>query len=279
MRFPVLKVACPDRSGLVNAVTETLMRFGANIVRNDEFVDRLNGGFYMRTAFEKVPDGDFAAVEKAVRQVLPDQAVVALIRPEPKEIVLLATKEYHCVGDLLLRHHFGELNARIRAVIANHDVLRDLAARFDIPFHHVPHEGVDRNAHEAAVFKLVDSYAPHYVVLAKYMRILGAATVGRYAGRILNIHHSFLPAFVGAKPYHQAYARGVKMIGATAHFVTGDLDEGPIIAQEVIPVDHASDPAAMAQAGREVEARTLAAALKTVLDDRVFIAGNKTVVF
>lgn len=279
MSFPVLKVKCADRPGLVKTITEALMRYDANIVRNDEFVDRLSGEFFMRTVFENVEAAKFQHIERDILKGLPDGAEVALMRPYPKKIVILATKEYHCVGDMLLRHHFGELNASIAAIISNHDVLNDLAARFDIPFHCVPHENRSREDHEAEIVRLIDGYDVDYIILAKYMRVLSAAAVTKYAKKIINIHHSFLPAFVGAKPYHQAYERGVKMIGATAHFVTNELDEGPIIAQDVISVGHMFDPKAMSQAGREVETRTLASALKLVFDDRVFVTGNKTVVF
>jgi formyltetrahydrofolate deformylase len=163
--------------------------------------------------------------------------------------------------------------------VGNHPTLAPLAARFGVPFHHVGHAGVGREDHEAAVAEAVDGYAPEFLVLAKYMRVLSPAFVARYEGRIINIHHSFLPAFSGANPYRQAFDRGVKIIGATAHFVTAELDEGPIIAQSVIPVDHSHSPAAMAQAGRDVEKIVLARALTWVFEERVFLVGNRTIVF
>jgi formyltetrahydrofolate deformylase len=165
------------------------------------------------------------------------------------------------------------------AVAGNHATLGPLAERFDVPFHHVPHEGLERAAHEQAVVEVIDSYAPEFVVLAKYMRVLTPAFVARYRGRIINIHHSFLPAFIGASPYRQAFERGVKIIGATAHFVTDSLDEGPIIAQAVTPVDHTHTAADMAQAGRDVEKVVLARALRLVFEERVLVSGNRTVIF
>ena len=173
----------------------------------------------------------------------------------------------------------GELPGRIVAVVANHDDLRSLVERFGVPFHHVPHEGLSREAHEAAVVSAIDGHAPEYVVLARYMRVLSAAAIARYPDRIVNIHHSFLPAFAGASPYRQAFARGVKLIGATAHFVTEELDAGPIIAQDVTTVDHTDTPERMAQAGRNVEKLVLARAVRLVLEERVFLHGGRTVVF
>jgi formyltetrahydrofolate deformylase len=168
---------------------------------------------------------------------------------------------------------------QIEAVVANHDCLGGLVERFDVPFHHVPHEGISREDHEAALFGEIRKYSPEYVVLARYMRVLSAAAIGHYADRIVNIHHSFLPAFAGASPYKQAHERGVKLIGATAHFVTAELDAGPIIAQDVIPVSHADTPQRMAQSGRDVEKLVLARAVRLVAEERVFLHGRRTVVF
>jgi len=179
----------------------------------------------------------------------------------------------------LIRHEAGELDADIEAVIANHDVLEQLVRRFDIPFFHLPTEGLTREEHEENIMKLIDEQEFDYIVLAKYMRILTSSFVSRYPQQIINIHHSFLPAFIGANPYKQAFKRGVKIIGATAHFVTDDLDEGPIIAQDVIPVNHRLEWRDMQRAGRDVEKIVLSRALSYVLNDRVFVHGNKTIVF
>ena len=163
-------------------------------------------------------------------------------------------------------------------VVSNHDLLRPLTERFSVPFTHVPHDGVYRDAHESMVAAAIEAYQPYYVVLARYMRVLSPGFVARFAGRMINIHHSFLPAFAGASPYRQAFARGVKLIGATAHFVTAELDDGPIIAQDVTPVDHADTPERMAQAGRDVEKLVLARAVRLVLEERVFVHGRRTIV-
>lgn len=277
MSTRVLLMECADRPGLVHGVTGILFRRGLNVVGNHEFVDRATARFFMRTEFDGEVDG--AALVAEVRALLPECADVRLSDLAPKRVVVLATKEHHCLADLLIRHEFGELNAQLLAVVSNHDTLAPLVAKFGLPFHHLSHEGLSREAHEAALRDLVQRYAPDFLVLAKYMRILSADFVGRFPSRIINIHHSFLPAFAGAKPYHQAFQRGVKVIGATAHFVTEQLDEGPIIVQQVIPVDHTHTPQDLAQAGREVERLALARALKLAFEERVFLCGNRTVIF
>lgn len=272
-----LLIQCPDERGLIYKATGVLYAQGLNIVRNSEFVAHEERVFFMRTEFA----GAFeeAALLAALRAALPPSADIRLTDGRKKDIVLLVTKEHHCLSELLVRHAFGELNATIRAVISNHAVLGELAGRFGIPFHYLPHEGRSREAHEAEVLALLASYAPDLVVLAKYMRILSAGFVAPYANRLINIHHSFLPAFVGASPYAQAFERGVKIIGATAHFVNEQLDQGPIIAQRVIPIDHTRSAREMAQAGRDVEKLVLARALQLVLDEHVFIHRNKTIIF
>ncbi|RZK37285.1 MAG: formyltetrahydrofolate deformylase [Hymenobacter sp.] len=273
----LLLIECPDESGLVYKITGVLYAHGLNIERNDEFVERDGNVFFMRTelAGEAAPE----AILADLRAVLPAAAHIRLADNRKKNIVLLVTKEHHCLSELLVRHAFGELNANILAVISNHEVLGELTRKFDLPFHYLPHEGRSREGHEAEVLALLASYAPDYVVLAKYMRILSAGFVAPWANRIINIHHSFLPAFVGASPYAQAFARGVKIIGATAHFVNEQLDQGPIIAQSVIPIDHTQSARELTQAGRDVEKITLARALKLVLDEQVFVHRNKTIIF
>ena len=273
----LLLIKCPDERGLVYRITGVLFGLGLNIVRNGEFVERDGDVFFMRTEFA----GEFAAeaLLAQLRAVLPPAAEVRLTDNRRKNLVLLATKEHHCLSELLVRHAFGELNANILAVISNHEVLGELTRKFDLPFHCLPHEGRSRAQHEAEILAQLAAYAPDFVVLAKYMRILSPEFVAPYANRLINIHHSFLPAFVGASPYAQAYARGVKIIGATAHFVNEQLDQGPIIAQSVIPIDHTQSAREMAQAGRDGEKIVLARALKLVLDEQVFVHGNKTIIF
>ncbi len=276
----VLLVECPDQRGLVHAISGVLLRHGCNVVGNQEFVDAASGRFYMRTEFDG-PEGSATGQQLVAETLssLPTGAQVRLAQPGPKRIVVLASREHHCLGDLLIRHQFGGINARIEAVISNHAVLGDLVRKFEVPFHHVPAEGLERAAHEAAVRCILDEIQPEFLVLAKYMRVLSPDFVCQYPSRIINIHHSFLPAFVGAKPYHQAFQRGVKVIGATAHLVTDDLDAGPILVQQVIPVDHTHAAADLVRAGRDVEQFALAQALRLVFEDRVFLAGNRTVIF
>jgi formyltetrahydrofolate deformylase len=273
----ILNVECPDRRGLVHAITGVLLEESLNVVGNQEFVDPSSQRFFMRTevqgAFEE------ARVLAKLQTVLGAGARIAFPPLAPKRVVVLASKEHHCVADLLVRHMFGELNCTLLAVIANHDTLRALVASFGIPFHHVPAADSARETHEDAMLKTLAGYELDYLVLAKYMRILSPSFVQRFDTRIVNIHHSFLPAFIGARPYQQAYERGVKVIGATAHFVTPDLDQGPIIVQQVIPVDHTHSPQDLAAAGRDVEQMVLARALKLVFEDRVFLCGNRTILF
>ncbi|GAB3637591.1 formyltetrahydrofolate deformylase [Hymenobacter arcticus] len=275
----LLLIQCPDERGLIYKITGMLYAHGLNILRNSEFVEREGSVFFMRTEFELANDDDAAPLLAELRAALPATANVRLTDNRKKNIVLLVTKEHHCLSELLVRHAFNELNANILAVISNHEVLGGLTRQFGLPFHYLPHEGRSRAAHEAAVLAQLAGYAPDLVVLAKYMRILSPEFVAPYANRLINIHHSFLPAFVGASPYAQAYARGVKIIGATAHFVNEELDQGPIIAQSVIPIDHTRSARELAQAGRDVEKLVLARALQLVLDEQVFVHRNKTVIF
>jgi formyltetrahydrofolate deformylase len=276
-RSEVLLVECPDRPGLVNAITGVLLRAGVNIISNHEFVDLEHGRFYMRTAFDG--RGDETAIRKGVEAAIPSEATVTLRSPGPQRLVVLASREHHCLADLLVRHAYAELGAEIVAVVSNHEHLGPLAEKFGVPFHCVSAEGLTREAHEAAISKIIAPLRPNYLVLAKYMRLLSPEFVGAWPRSIINIHHSFLPAFVGAKPYQQAFDRGVKVIGATAHFVTEQIDDGPIIVQQVIPVNHSHTAHDLAQAGRDVERVVLARALKVVLESRVFLCGNRTIIF
>lgn len=277
MEQEVLLIDCPDEKGLVHKITGVLYDHNLNIISNQEFVETSSEYFFMRTAFEGSESPE--SIIKDLKEKLPDSANIRQAGVGNRAVVILATKEPHCLGDLLLRHSYGEIPADIRAVISNHQVLKSMTEAFNIPFHHVSHEGRNRKNHEAEILEILSEYAPDYLVLAKYMRIFSEDFVERYPDRIVNIHHSFLPAFAGASPHKQAFERGVKIIGATAHFVTEDLDEGPIIAQDVIPVNHSHTAEEMAQAGRDVEKIVLAKALKLVLEERIFIHNNRTVVF
>lgn len=276
----ILLISTKDRSGLIYQVSRILHEAGLNIEKNDEFVDREAMLFFMRTQIAGVLDS--REILLSLRQALGDKAHITLKPVTQKSLIILATKENHCLGDLLLRYESGELNAHIQAVIANHNDLEALVRRFDIPFYCVESSGQssdDRQTHEQAIADIIDRYCPDIIALAKYMRILSPSFVARYQGQMINIHHSFLPAFIGANPYKQAYQRGVKIIGATAHFVTQELDEGPIIAQDIIKIDHTYSWQDMQKAGRNIEKSVFAHALDLILHDRVFINGNKTIVF
>lgn len=277
MTTHILLIDCPDTRGLVYTTTGVLYRHNYNVISNQEFVDSASEHFFMRTEFIGDESTDYLVNE--LREVLPPTANIRLTQASKRPIVLMATKEHHCLGDLLLRHAYGELPATIQAVVSNYDTLEPLVSKFDIPFHHVSHVGLEREEHEQQILQVIDGYQPDYVVLAKYMRVLTSGFVSNYPNRIINIHHSFLPAFIGASPYRQAFERGVKIIGATAHVVTDALDMGPIISQNVQHVDHTYTASDMAQAGRDIEKVVLAKALKLVLEERVFLHNNRTIVF
>jgi len=270
-------IDCEDAKGLVYKISKVFYDRDLNIENNREYVDKEQGKFFMRT----VVTGNFnlKELERELRKVAPVDANLRVVEPRRKKIVILVTKESHALGDILVRHADGELGASIECVIANHDTLRTLVERFDIPFFHVPAEEMSREEHETKVMNLINEFEFDSIVLAKYMRILTPHFVKAYPEKIINIHHSFLPAFIGANPYKQAFERGVKIIGATAHYVTDDLDEGPIIAQDVIPVNHRLTWRDMQKAGRDCEKTVLSRALALVLNDRVFVNGNKTVIF
>ncbi|WP_317206717.1 formyltetrahydrofolate deformylase [Mucilaginibacter daejeonensis] len=273
----IVIIQCRDQVGLVSAISGVLSRAGLNIITMDEYVDTAQNRFFARV--EVTQPNDAQLDQQDLEQVLPPDAVVS-INPSPeKRIVILVTKEYHCLADILVRNYFKTLGATVSAVIGNHTVLEDICVRFGIPFHHISHEGNSKEGFETELAAQIAHYEPDHVVLAKFMRILSPTFVARFERKLINIHHSFLPAFIGANPYRQAYERGVKLIGATAHFVTNDLDEGPIIAQQTIHVNHSFTAQDMVKAGREIETAVLAKALQLVLNDRVFVYNNKTVVF
>lgn len=271
----ILLMDGPDNKGLIYHVTGVLFRHNLNIIRNDEYVSP-DGQFFMRTEFEGELDKEALMTE--LQNTLP-QGINLRINPKKKKnIVVFVTKEHHCLGELLIRYTFNELDADILAVVSNYNYLQPLVSKFGIPFHYISHELKTRDEHEAAILRTLAIYQPEYLVLAKYMRVLTPEFVKHYPNRIVNIHHSFLPAFIGASPYRQAHERGVKIIGATAHFVNNDLDEGPIIAQNVKEVDHRHTAIDMATEGKDVEKLVLSQALKLVFNDRVFIHRNRTII-
>ena len=271
-----LLIESVDAKGLVYNISKVLYEYNLNIENNSEYVDNEKDKFFMRT----VITGQFEEQKllSDLKAILATQSTIKLTGKTKKDIVLLATKEMHCLGDLLIKHTSGDLDANITAVISNHDSLRDLVEKFNIPFEFVSHENLSREDHEDLIIDAIKKYDYELIVLAKYMRILTPNFVRTFPQQVLNIHHSFLPAFIGANPYKQAHERGVKIIGATSHWVTDDLDEGPIIAQDITRVDHTYSWQDMRDAGRNVEKVVLSNALDLVLKDKVFIYGNKTVI-
>ncbi|GAB3526311.1 formyltetrahydrofolate deformylase [Photobacterium alginatilyticum] len=276
METKTLLTDCPDAMGLISKITNICYKHQLNIIHNNEFVDHSHTRFFMRTELEGVFNDETFLFD--LDRALPEGSYRRLVSSARKRIVIMVTKEAHCLGDILVKAFDGTLDVEIAAVVGNYDTLAGLTEKFDIPFHHVCHEGLSREAHEEKMLEAVKQYNPDYVVLAKYMRILTPNFVAQFPHQIINIHHSFLPAFIGAKPYLQAFERGVKIIGATAHFVTNDLDEGPIITQNVINVDHNFSASDMARSGRDVEKSVLSKALGLVVDDKVFVHGNRTVI-
>jgi len=267
-----------DEKGLVHKISSVFYKYDLNILSNSEFVDKESNKFFMRS----VVDGNVDKVEliSSIKEVIPATSSVKVIEPKKKNIIIMATKEMHALGDILIRHEAGELEANILAVVSNYDGLESLVSKFGIPYVTVSHEGLERPEHENKIIEAINQYKDiDYIVLAKYMRILTPRFIETFEDKIINIHHSFLPAFIGANPYKQAYDRGVKIIGATAHFVNNNLDEGPIIAQEVIHINHAYGWKDMQRSGKDVEKIVLSRALKLALEDRIFVYANRTVIF
>ena len=277
-----LVVSCPDRTGIVAKVSNFLATYNGWITEASYHADQKNGWFFMRNEIKasSLPfdlEG-FKAAFAPIANEFSMKWSVADSHQKPK-VVLMASKESHCLADLLHRWHSGELNVDIVAVIANHEDLRRMVEWHEIPYHYVPVSKETKPQAFKQIEELVDSYETDLVVLARYMQILPPDLCERYEGRVINIHHSFLPSFAGAKPYHQAYDRGVKLIGATCHYVTQDLDEGPIIDQDVIRINHSDTIEDMVRLGKDAEKTVLARGLRLHIEDRVIIHENKTVVF
>ena len=274
-----LTVACTDRPGLVSTVSGALFDAGANILEAQHYADALSGKFFMRLEFQSTL-GQEQLRERL--STLEGQGMTLNLRcaANKQRILILVSKFDHCMVDLLYRHRIGELDADIVGIVSNHsrDALQTWLPEH-IPFHHFPMSKDSKASQEAEIKKVVDESGADLIVLARYMQILSDDLSAFLEGRCINIHHSFLPGFKGAKPYHQAHARGVKMIGATAHYVTCDLDEGPIIRQEVERVTHADSPEDMVRKGRDVERRVLARAVRDHLEQRVLVDGHRTIVF
>ncbi|HEY0949935.1 formyltetrahydrofolate deformylase [Nocardioides sp.] len=281
----VLILSCPDRPGIVHAVTGFLVERGANITESQQFGDALSGQFFMRIAVEVPADGRGSVDEASLRTEFAPVAEEFEMRFEirdataPYRTIIMVSKDLHCLNDLLFRASTGSLGIEVAAVVSNHRDAEPMAASYGVPFHHVPVTADTKPQAEARLLELVGELDVHLVVLARYMQILSDRLCRELAGHAINIHHSFLPSFKGAKPYHQAFDRGVKLVGATAHYVTGDLDEGPIIEQDVMRVDHGFSQAQLVSAGRDVETQVLARAVRWHAESRVLLNGHRTVVF
>ena len=277
----ILTLSCIDRPGIVARISTTLFEQGCNILDAQQLDDAETGRFFMRVVLDPGAT-DYDVLHAALAKPAADFAMQWSLRrrDEKRKVVILASKEDHCLADLLYRWRTGELAMDVVAVISNHP--RETYNKVDlgtIPFHHLPVSKVTKLEQEQALWALIQDSGAELVVLARYMQILSDALAAKLSGRCINIHHSFLPGFKGAKPYHQAHSRGVKLIGATAHFVTADLDEGPIIEQDVERITHRDTPADLVRKGRDIERRVLARAVRWTLEDRVLLNGSKTVVF
>ncbi|MCF6525937.1 formyltetrahydrofolate deformylase [Streptomyces sp. JJ36] len=277
----VLTLSCPDKTGIVHAVSSYLFMTGCNIEDSQQFGDHDTGLFFMRVHFSAEPPvtleklrASFAAVGDSF-----EMDWQLHLAEERMRVVLMVSRFGHCLNDLLFRARIGALPIEIAAVVSNHRDFAELVGSYGLPFHHVPVTPETKPDAEARLLALVEQEGVELVVLARYMQVLSDDLCKKLSGRIINIHHSFLPSFKGAKPYHQAHARGVKLIGATAHYVTADLDEGPIIEQEVERVGHEAGPDQLVAIGRDVECQALARAVKWHSEHRVLLNGNRTVVF
>ena len=279
----VIKISCPATSGIVAAVTSFLAEHGCYISEMAQFDDEVSGSFFMRAVFRFNEGfvGEIQQIEDGFAEVAErfEMAWELHDTREPMRVLLMVSKYDHCLADLLYRHQKGELQMKITAIVSNHLDLRPMAEREGIRFIYLPVTRDTKTQQEAELLKIVDETQTELVVLARYMQILSGDLCRQLSGRAINIHHSFLPGFKGAKPYHQAYERGVKLIGATAHYVTSDLDEGPIIEQEVQRVDHNYTPDALVAVGRDTETVALSKAVKYHLEHRVFLNHDKTVIF
>jgi len=277
-----LLVSCRDRTGLVAALSEFVFRNEGNILDADQHAETETGLFFMRlvwdlSAFKLDRDQTRAGLAELARRF--DLTYELTFSDQRPRLAVFASKAPHCLYDLLLAHQLGELRGELVTVVSNHEELGPIAGHFGVPFAHVPVPRDDKAAAEAAQQSLLSASQVDLIVLARYMQILSPAFVARWPARMINIHHSFLPAFVGARPYHQAKARGVKVIGATAHYVTSELDQGPIIDQDVCRVSHRDEVEDLVQKGRELERQVLTRAVRAHLDRRVLVSGNRTIVF
>jgi formyltetrahydrofolate deformylase len=275
-----MTLQCEDQPGIVHAASTAIVAVGGNILENDQFTDPVTNLFCMRTRFETLAD-DFEDVRNRLTTDLSGFMPTLGLRSEEtqRRVLIMVSTSDHCLVDLLYRRENGDLAVEIAAVVSNHPDLKPLATRYGVPFYEIPVPATSKFEAEARLRDLVADFGVDFVVLARYMQVISPELCEEMRGRIVNIHHSFLPGFKGARPYHQAHERGVKLIGATAHFVTADLDEGPIIDQDVIRVSHARTPDDLVALGRDVERVVLARAVKLMAEDRVALVGRRTVIF
>jgi len=276
----VLTLKCSDKPGVVAAVATCLSNNQCNIEESAQFNDPLSGQFFMRVVFSPLQDGCLDPFKTRFTEIATDFAMDWHIHDleKPLKTLIMVSKEDHCLHDLLYRTRAGRLNIEITAIVSNHETCRALAESHNIPFHHLPITNDNKESQEAALQSIIEDTQTELTILARYMQILSDDLTTKLAGRIINIHHSFLPGFKGAKPYHQAYERGVKIIGATAHFASPDLDEGPIIEQEILRITHAYTPQMMQDTGKDIESRVLARAIDMFANRRIFLHGQRTVI-
>ena len=276
----VLTLQCPSRGGIMHAIGSLLHDYRCAVVDQRQFDDVHGGMFFLRTEFFAAGDIDIAEIEEAFDRLAADlDGHHTLSDDRPARVVVMVSKLGHCLNDLIFRWRSGTLGGELVAVVSNHDDLRPMAEAVGLPYHRIPVTPNTKAQAEQALLELIDDYHADLVVLARYMQVLSDGTCTKLRGRAINIHHSFLPGFKGAKPYHQAFERGVKYVGATAHYVTPDLDEGPIIEQEVIRIDHTHDPRRLATTGSDAEALALSRAVRWHCQHRVLLNGSSTVVF
>ncbi len=277
----ILTLSCPDRTGIVYRVSGLLFDHGCNILDAQQFGDEESGRFFLRVHFDRDASLPLDTVHAAMAALAADYGMDWQLHDGRRRarLLVLVSKQGHCLNDLLFRAHSGQLKVDIAAVASNHADFAPLAASYQVPFHHLPVNADTRAVQEQQIIDLVERERIDLVVLARYMQILSPTLCRALAGRAINIHHSFLPSFKGAQPYHQAHARGVKIIGATAHYVTEDLDEGPIIEQDVARVDHAMAPRELVRLGSDTESLVLARAVRRHVEHRILLNGHRTVVF
>jgi formyltetrahydrofolate deformylase len=275
----IASLQCDDQPGIVHAMTSAVLACRGNIIENQQFTDHATNTFVMRTRFETAQGID--AAKRTLLEGLANFNPALHIRPtqEKPRALILVTKESHCLRDLLYLLELDELPVEIPMVLSNREDLKDLVEAHGIPFQYLPITAESKASQEASILKIVEDLKIDFLVLARYMQILSPEFCAKLPGKIINIHHSFLPGFKGAKPYHQAHDRGVKIIGATAHFVTADLDDGPIIEQDVAHVNHSATPEQLIALGRDIERRVLSRAVSLYAEDRIFIVGQRTVIF